>query len=136
MDLEQFVSISLGQIIRGIAKAQEEAKDTNAWINPGGSGFPQHGPSVSTGGMYSPSVYIRDVEFDVAVTATHSKGGDAAAALRVWAIELGAKGRAVAEHSAASRIKFSIPVVWPWVARPKREEALRPARGDLEPDTM
>jgi hypothetical protein len=124
MDLEQFVSISLAQIIRGIAKAQADAESTNAWINPVGvSMSPERGPKVPGGtGPYSPSVYARDVEFDVALTVADSKTGEAKAGLRVWAVEIGGKGKTATENSAVSRIKFAVPVLWPWTARAEREK--------------
>lgn len=124
MDFEQFVSISRAQIIRGIAKAQADAESTNAQINPVGiSRSPEHGPHAPTNtGAFSPSAYVRDVEFDVAVTVADSKTGEAKAGLRVWAVEIGGKGKTATENSAVSRIKFAVPVVWPWTARAEREK--------------
>jgi hypothetical protein len=123
MDLEQFVSISLTQIIRGITTAQAEAEGTNAWINPVGTVLPEHGRSIpTTTGSYSPGVQVHDVEFDVAVTVAGSKTGEAKAGLRVWAIEIGGKGKTAIENSAVSRIKFAVPVAWPWAAQAKPEK--------------
>ncbi|TIS18734.1 MAG: hypothetical protein E5X07_31030 [Mesorhizobium sp.] len=102
MDLEEFISETLGQILAGIAKAQntEIGKNVNAAF-PGTLGsnlsvLPEFG------------VFAR-VDFDVAVTAESSVGGKGS--IRVWG--LGAEGGKDSRSQTVSRVVFAVPLRLP-----------------------
>ncbi|ESW88667.1 hypothetical protein NKH47_14765 [Mesorhizobium sp. M1060] len=102
MDLDEFISETLGQILSGIAKAQgtDIGKNVNAAF-PGVLGsnlsaLPEFG------------VFAR-VDFDVAVTAETSVGGKGS--IRVWGI--GAEGGKDSKSQTVSRVVFAVPLRLP-----------------------
>lgn len=116
MDRQAFVSESLKQIIAGMRSAQEyvAATPTGAKINPRGITALE----VDENGNRQPhdihtKLPIDRVEFDIAVTVGESSGAKAGAGLVVAGIGIGGHKTAAAEHSSVSRIRFSVPVVWP-----------------------
>ena len=112
MELREFISATLNQIIDGV-------KDAQVTVSNGGEINPkiwmaQRGEAAkmkileSNGGKW-----IHLVDFDVAVTvveATETKGG---IGLVVGPVVLGSKGQSNAENSTVSRIKFQVPVAFP-----------------------
>ena len=117
MNIGEFVSETLSQIIDGIRSAQESEMGENekaeggsriGKINPphsaGDQTIVKRGQLISTFGEP-----IQDVEFDIAVTVEESTG--AKAGLRVMGI--GAGGELSAKESTVSRIKFSVPIELP-----------------------
>jgi hypothetical protein len=94
MNLEDFISETLSQIVSGIKKAQEATKNKHAMI------VPYH----STDG---------NVDFDVAVTVVDGKETSGKAGISVWSIGAGVSGKSESSTSTASRIKFSIAIELP-----------------------
>src|SRR5262245_35664229 len=123
MDLEDFVATALTQIARGIQKAQAEAADTGAWINPIAAGYPE--PKLGPGIEVADRIFsvIHNVEFDVALTATDRKEGDVKGGIKVFAAELGGSGKLASEDSTVSRLQFKVPVAWPGTRREDVESA-------------
>jgi hypothetical protein len=109
MDLEDFVATALTQIAKGIQRAQTDAADTGAWINPIGSHpYPALGPAIEVADkIFS---VIHNVEFDVALTATDKTEGGLKGGLKIFAAELGAGGKIASEDSTVSRLQFKAPV--------------------------
>jgi hypothetical protein len=106
MNVREFVSQVLQDIVRGLMDAQERTNDTRAFIVPSG-----HGSDFTT----------RSVEFDIALTTTESKGSEAEAKVAVWSIGAGAGGRSESSDTSVSRVKFVVPVSLPWHQKPKKE---------------
>lgn len=112
MDLREFVSVALSQIVDGILDAQNYVKDKRAIINP----------AQNSEGLYIPrfkdrAYFIRDVEFDVAITITSedkSRGGIGVVASFIGA---GLEAETRQADSNVSKIKFSIPVLFPMEER-------------------
>ncbi len=116
MDLQTFISQSLGQIIAGIRAAQLEVaeKRTAAKINPRGATVLSSQPSGRTQAHdLHTKLPVHQVEFDVAVTVARSSEGKAGVGLSVLSIGIGGHKQTSAESSSVSRIRFSVPVVWP-----------------------
>lgn len=61
---------------------------------------------------------VEKVEFDVAVVAQAGQEGSAGAKLSIASIGFGADGKTQSSNKIESRIKFSIPVVYPGVDNP------------------
>lgn len=98
MELEEFISETLGQILAGVAKAQdtEIGKNVNA-ASPGVLGS-------NLSALAEFGVFAR-VDFDVAVTAESSVGGKGS--IRVWG--LGAEGGKDSRSQTVSRVVFAVP---------------------------
>lgn len=107
MQLDEFIASTLTQIVAGVRRAQEAVIAYGGVINP-----QVEGKSIAE---VDPNTYTirKNVEFDVAVTVTRSTGSGAG--LKVAALGIGAdiKGKSDLEHSAISRIKFSVLTVFP-----------------------
>jgi hypothetical protein len=104
MKLSEFVADTLVEVMRGVQTAQAQWSETGnkGFINPVWGGYDQ-GPKN-----------IREVQFDVAVTATEEATGTGKAGIKVLGIaELGADGERSRSTSSVSRIAFSIPIAPP-----------------------
>ncbi len=107
MQLDDFIASTLTQIVAGIRRAQEGVAQYGAIINPQVEG--------KAAGDLDPSTltFRKNVEFDVAVTVAKTTGS--AAGLKVAAFGIGGSldGKSDQQHSAVSRIKFSVLCVFP-----------------------
>ena len=112
MDLQDFVSSTLVQIIRGIVSARDELDDTGAVVCPLWYTRPDERTPVG-----SKHNAIHDVEFDVAVTVEEDKEGDVGGTLKIPFASVGAKARESSASASVSRVRFTVPVQYP-----RREE--------------
>jgi hypothetical protein len=116
MDIEAFISHSMQQIFAGINAAQSATKDKygGAKINPRGVTAVERDASGNIGPheMHT-KLQIYRVEFDIAVSVSESSKTSGAVGIHVAVFAAGTKGETSTENSSISRIKFSIPVVWP-----------------------
>jgi hypothetical protein len=113
MELKEFVSEALTQIVAGIEEAQGSIGKSNAEISPKYSNRQQgmlekHKILFSNKGSI-----IQHVDFDVAVTASEGTGTKAGVGVIAGAFNLGASGQSNQENQTVSRIKFSVPVTLP-----------------------
>ncbi len=99
MQLKEFVSETLKQIVEGVKDAQQPAYIRGAVIAP-----------------YSDC--LEKVEFDVAVTAVEKTEKEGKAGIIVWSIGAGVRGEAESSTSTVHRIKFSVPVELPKGSEP------------------
>lgn len=113
MDLKEFVGQALADIVQGVLDAQQTLGANGKHINPELSTLQgtheKHGKLVSIQGQL-----VQTVEFDVAVTATEGTGTKGGIGVVAGVFKLGSQGQSTAETSAASRIKFSVPVTLPY----------------------
>ena len=112
MELKEFVSVTLEQIIAGVRDAQRTVAGGGE-VNPK-IWMAQRGDAAKMKILESNAgKWIHLVDFDVAVTvveATETKGG---VGLVVGPVVLGSKGQSSAENATVSRIKFQVPVAYP-----------------------
>lgn len=115
MELKEFVSESLKQIIDGVIDAQTYAQSKGASIIPSRMVYAHAGnnPVIRSdlrGDLKKP---VQIMEFDVAVTVTQA--GEAKAGLGIFSGVLGIGGQAKFEDGnvVANRIKFSVPFLFP-----------------------
>lgn len=94
MDIKEFISQTLTQIIDGVVNAQNQTCKTNAVV-------------VSAGDNYI------KVDFDIAVTVVEGKETGGKAGISVWSIGAGVTGKTESSSSTVSRIKFEIPIGLP-----------------------
>lgn len=112
MKLEDFITDTLTQIINGVQKAQEYAKENGAKVNPSnitmrpGAGNPTYWDNYN-------SIPGQAIEFDISVT-THDEGQtEGKAGVFVAFLKAGVSGKETTENIATNRIKFTIPVFLP-----------------------
>ena len=94
MDVKEFVSETLSQIIDGIVDVQQRTKEKGAVVAP------HHD-------------FRQKVSFDVAVTVIEGKETTGKAGISVWSIGGGISGKSEMSSSTVSRIKFEIPIELP-----------------------
>ena len=117
MDLQNFITQTLVQIAKGVEGASAELKDSSAIVNPRNVSGTHNANSNVYGYLDENKKFYRavqQIEFDVAVVAskgTETKGG---IGIMVGSIGLGSHGKSDAENSSHSRIKFKIPMVFPF----------------------
>lgn len=94
MELKEFVSQTLLQIVEGVKIAQATDTGTNVEIAQRGD--------------------FGSIEFDVAITTTDSVEGKGGAGIFVAGISLGAQAKGEVTNQTYSHIKFNIPLVLPY----------------------
>lgn len=111
MELKEFVSLALQQIVAGIAEAQN--------VTEGGEINPKIWRSQREAAVKlkilesNAGRWIHLVEFDVAVTVAEGTATKSGMGLLVGALTLGTSGQSTNQNSTVSRIKFEVPVAWP-----------------------
>lgn len=113
MELKEFVSEALIQIVEGIETAQDRVTESNAEISPQYSNCQIGMMEKNKILVSSKGAVIQHVDFDVAVSATEGTGSKAGVGVLAGAFNLGASGSSNQESQTASRIKFSVPVTLP-----------------------
>lgn len=120
MDLKEFVKETIVQISNGIEEANSELKESEAMVNPiyvqlnsndaqGYGRTKERDPDCEN----PDSNLLQKVDFDVAVSVEAGKQGSAGAKLSIASIGIGAEGKTESSNKSESRIKFSLPVVFP-----------------------
>lgn len=111
MELRQFVSETLGQIVGGIKDAQENTDNEGALIVPAREGGSYHAQEELDHDGFIHS--IQAIDFDVAITTTEATGTKGGIGLFVGAVGLGTQGASDTSNQSVSRIKFTIPIALP-----------------------
>ena len=114
VELQEFIAETLKQVINGVATAQEFAKQKGAKINPSNL-------SISSIQNSEDIVFVdpetntvaRTIEFDVAITVSEGDSAKAGVGIFVGEIGIGAQGKSSGMNSTVSRIKFSLPILFP-----------------------
>lgn len=111
MDLKEFVSSVLTQIVDGVREAQSSQSVESGLINP--NLFASQGALHEKGHLVSRhGQLVQNVEFDVALTVnegTQTKGGIGVCA----GLIIGSQGQSDKSASSVSRVKFSVPLSLP-----------------------
>lgn len=102
MNVKEFVSDTLEQIMTGVKDAQKLTKTSGATIVPYNKTDSQIG-------------------FDVATTVSEAKEAGGKAGVTVFSIGAGVTGKFEASNSIVSRIAFSIPVDFPKGSEPPND---------------
>ncbi len=111
MELKDFVSETLRQVLGGIKEAQSFASEHGGKIMPERIAFrTDQGLQLWDKNDGTP---IHMIEFDVAVTTTEGTATKGGIGVFVGAIGLGSQGQSNASNQSVSRIKFSVPVQYP-----------------------
>jgi hypothetical protein len=103
MDLKQFVKSSLTDVMAAIVEAQQE------WLESGRRGAIN--PVIDR----IDEKAIKEISFDVAVTAGSESSGKAGAGIQVVGVRLGGDLTDATSQSSVSRIQFTVPIIPPTV---------------------
>lgn len=116
MNLEEFITISLSQIAKGIDRANDELKESQAFVSPSGvlgvSKDNKYG-TIEVDGYY---LKVTEIKFDVSLTVVESSESGGKLGVSMGGFSIGANGKENQGNTSASRIQFSIPMVLPQVS--------------------
>lgn len=117
MNLQEFVKISLTQLIDGVQDAREEIASQGSTVPPV---YSMEGglPRVYRGDSYGYNVQI--IEFDVAVTAQENDSLKGGMGIFVGPFAVGTQGQSGGQNATVNRVKFSVPVTLPTQPIPKK----------------
>ncbi len=117
MELKDFIKESLVQINLAIEESNEALKGSTAVINPGSvvinSENSQAYGRESMELRHKDAKVVQRVDFDVAVYAQDDKTTGVGAKISIASIGIGANGEEKNSNKSESRLKFSIPVIYP-----------------------
>jgi hypothetical protein len=114
VELQEFIGETLKQVINGVTTAQEHAKQKGAKINPSNLSIPSFQNSQDIVFIDTDTnVVARTIEFDVAITVSESESSKAGVGIFVGEIGIGAQGKSSGSNNTVSRIKFSLPILFP-----------------------
>ena len=111
MDLKDFVSQTLTQIVAGVQESQAFADQHAASVNPELSGT--QAEAAKHGFLWSEAGFAQIVSFDVALTVTEGTGTKGGIGVFAGAVTLGSSGQSATTNSSVSHVKFSVPLVLP-----------------------
>lgn len=114
MDLRKFIAETLTQIIGGISDAQANMIEFQK-----GKDSDYTAPYVNPNPASENHKKLSDIEFDVAVTVSEGSSAEGGGGLSVMGVSIGGKGASEQRNSSVSRIKFTIPVSYPYVYKKK-----------------
>ena len=109
MELQEFVTETLKQIVHGVRDALKARAESGALISP------LVGRLDTAGGVFDRKTgnALQEVEFDVAVTATEGTARKSGIGVMLGSVGVGTQGKAEASNSSVSRIRFTVPIGLP-----------------------
>lgn len=111
MDLKDFVSQTLSQIIEGVHEAHNIAVQNNAEVNPQITS--NHDQMGKQGILWGVKGAVQIVKFDVALTVTEGTGTKGGIGVFAGAINLGSSGESQSSNMSVSRVQFCVPLSMP-----------------------
>ena len=110
MNIQEFVKTSLVQVISGIAEAREAVAPNGALVGSDKAyGWTKDAKIITD----AHGRIISQVEFDIALTTADSKDTKGGIGVFLGSVGVGSQGASHGENTSHSRIKFSVPVVFP-----------------------
>ncbi len=109
MELKEFVTQTLTQIIEGIKDAQEQTKDSGALINPKTYGD----TGLIVEGTKSEIRNVQSVKMNVALTVTENSGNKSGIGVVASVFKAGVSKEDSDTNTTTSHIEFNIPVSFP-----------------------
>ncbi len=111
MDLKEFISTTLQNIIDGVEDAKEKYKDGGSMVCAPSGGGPQEHLNIRLDARYR---YHQSVEFDLAVSSSKensiSGAGNTKAGISVLDFSGNINGSRTSKSNTTNRIKFTVPI--------------------------
>ena len=123
IQLKDFISESIKQIIQGVQSAQNFAKKNNATVAPAGVYGVSAEYTSQLGIIGKGEDYLIPVDFDIAVTASESEEASGGVGVLVSVLGVSVRGKSEETSSTISRIKFIVPISLPKQGKPRLKES-------------
>lgn len=113
MELKDFISETLAQIVGGVVDARSKvnaldaAARVNPFLDPMADQLAKHGLTLAGGDA------VQFVEFEVSVTTKDASGTKGGVGVFVVPFTLGSSGQSSNEQSGSSKISFRVPLTLP-----------------------
>ena len=111
MELKEFVSETLTQIVAGVSQAQNDVSQKGATVNPKDVVFREGVAIVVVSGPKP--ITIQNIEFEVSLTETEGNQAGGRIGVFFGSIGVGAHASKDSGSNAINRVKFSIPIALP-----------------------
>ena len=111
MELRDFISETLIQIVQGINDAQEALKDTDCAINPRDIVFENR----SYVNLKNKLHIVHDIDFNIALTNTSNSEDKTGIGVMLGSCGIGNNKTSSGGNTSNTNISFSVPVVFPSV---------------------
>ena len=113
MELKEFVSETIIQIVTGIKQAQDDVCQEGATINPKNAAF-FDGVAITVDSVVR-RVPIQNIEFEVSLTETEGNQAGGRIGVFFGSVGVGAHATKDTGSNAMNKVKFSIPIALPSV---------------------
>ena len=113
MELKDFITETLTQMMEGVKNAQEKAKRFGAVINP--PSIHKKENTISLGNL-GENQRIQTIEFEVSLTSTSSSDTQKGISVAFAGIGLGSGKGNNEQNAIVNRIKFEIPIALPYTS--------------------
>ncbi len=117
MELKDFIKTSLTEICLAIDEANNELRDSEAVINPSSiqinSEDSQAYGRQSTKAIHEERKVVQKIDFNVAVYAQEAEKAGGGAKISIASIGIGANAEIASSNKSETRLRFSIPVIYP-----------------------
>ena len=101
LELRDFVSETIKQVIDGVVAAQKYAEDKGAVVNP------------SFGLRHQKERPVQSISFDVALTAAKGTKTQGGVGVLIGVLGLGSRGQSEKSNESVNRIQFAVPISLP-----------------------
>jgi hypothetical protein len=117
MELKDFIKASLVDINKAISESNKSLEGTDAIINPKGVQINTENSQAYGRQTYKEKLHefkaVHKIDFDVAVYAQNDKKAGGGAKISIASIGIGAEAEVKNMAKSESRLKFSIPIIYP-----------------------
>ncbi len=116
MELKDFVTQTLVQIVAGVEEAQKLLKPKGAEVTPTllGDTADQKKHGIFMSGTSGTLQNVHMIEFDVAVTVVQDAAKKEGIGVFLGSIGMGTQNSSATENTSVSRIKFKLPITLPF----------------------
>lgn len=112
MELKDFITQTLTNIIEGVKNGQKIADTHEAKINPKDL-YPLNYTSGSTYADIEKERFAQFVDFDIAVTTSEETMGKGGVGIFIGSMGIGGQAKLETTNSLVNRIRFSVPIFLP-----------------------
>ena len=114
MELKEFISAALTQIVEGAEQAQANVEKYGAAVNPGGY-FSIEGEKnyVRYGGTHGSPMPLCNVHFDLNVTTSSNSNSSGGVRVLLGAVNIGGNETSRESSGTSNRISFNVSVLCP-----------------------